>query len=152
MDPMLQDRPRPPAAPTRDRWWLVAALGLAVFMAMLDMSIVNVALPGIEREFSTRTSVTEWIVLGYMLPLVALTLPSGRWLDRIGKRAALVLSVTGFAAASVAAGLSPGIGWLIGARVVQGAFGAILFALTPALATTAVGPHARGRAMGIVAT
>ncbi len=141
-----------PHAPERARWLLVAGLGLAVFMAMLDMSIVNVALPGIQRDFATRPSVTEWILLGYMLPLVALTLPSGRWLDRIGKRAALVFSVGGFATASGAAGLAPGVEWLIGARVLQGAFGAILFALTPALATTAVGPQARGRAMAVVAT
>jgi EmrB/QacA subfamily drug resistance transporter len=152
MIPMPQNGPGRPPAQERDRWWLVAGLGLAVFMAMLDMSIVNVALPVIQREFATRASVTEWVVLGYMLPLVALTLPSGRWLDRIGKRAALVLSVAGFAVASVTAGLAPGIEWLICARVVQGAFGAILFALTPALATTAVSPHARGRAMGVVAT
>jgi MFS family permease len=135
-----------------NRWWLVAAAGLVVFMAALDMTAVNVALPTIERELETRTSVTQWVVLGYVLPLIALALPAGRWLDAVGKRAALVFSVAGFAASSVAAGLAADVGWLIAARIVQGAFGAILFALAAVLATIAVQPQARGRAMGVVTT
>jgi MFS family permease len=63
-----------------------------------------------------------------------------------------VLATGGFAAASVAADAAPGIGWLVAARVVQGGLGAVLFALTPALATTAVRPEVRGRAMGLIAT
>jgi MFS family permease len=136
----------------RNRWWLVVAAGLAVFMASVDMSIVNVALPAIERDFETATSMTEWIVLAYLLPLAGLALPSGRWLDSVGQRPALVFSLTGFALASVAAGLAPSLAWLIGARLVQGTFGALLFSLVPALATTAVRPQARGRAMGLITT
>lgn len=136
----------------RDRWWLVVAAGLCVFMAILDMSAVNVALPVIESEFDTTTSVSEWVVLGYLLPLIAFALPSGRWLDSVGRRTALAFATGGFALASVAVGLSPGIEFLIGARVVQGAFGAVLFALTPVLAATSVRPQARGRALGVVAT
>ena len=136
----------------RNRWWLVVAAGLAVFMASVDMSIVNVALPAIERDFETATSITEWIVLAYLLPLAGLALPSGRWLDSVGRRPALVFSLSGFALASVAAGLAPGLAWLIGARLLQGTFGALLFSLVPALATTAVGPRARGRAMGLITT
>jgi MFS family permease len=136
----------------RNRWWLVVAAGLAVFMASVDMSIVNVALPAIERDFEIATSMTEWIALAYLLPLAGLALPSGRWLDSVGRRPALVFSLTGFALGSVAAGLAPGLAWLIGARLVQGTFGALLFALVPALATTAVRPQARGRAMGLITT
>lgn len=136
----------------RNRWWLVIAAALAVFMASVDMSIVNVALPAIERDFGITTSMTEWIVLAYLLPLAGLALPSGRWLDSVGRRPALLFSLAGFALASVAAGLAPGVAWLIGARLVQGTFGALLFALVPALATTAVNPQARGRAMGLITT
>ncbi len=75
-----------------------------------------------------------------------------RRLGAVGKRAALTLSVAGFAVASAAAGAAPGIGWLIAARAVQGGFGALLVALLPVLATTTVRPEARGRAMGVVAT
>ncbi|MGH8866397.1 MAG: MFS transporter [Actinomycetes bacterium] len=143
------------AAPSdegRNQWWLVVAAGLAVFMASVDMSIVNVALPAIERDFEIDTSMTEWIVLAYLLPLAGLALPSGRWLDSVGRRPALVFSLTGFALGSVAAGLAPSLAWLIGARLVQGTFGALLFSLVPALAMTAVRPQARGRAMGLVTT
>jgi MFS family permease len=135
-----------------DRWWLVVAAGLAVFMASVDMSIVNVALPAIERDFEIATSMTEWVVLAYLLPLAGLALPSGRWLDSVGQRLALAFSLAGFALASVAAGLAPGLAWLIGARLFQGTFGALLFSLVPALATTAVRPQARGRAMGLITT
>ncbi|GAA1190258.1 MFS transporter [Prauserella alba] len=146
------DRQGTPADEQRNRWWLVVAAGLAVFMASVDMSIVNVALPVIERDLAIPTSVTEWVVLAYLLPLAGLALPSGRWLDAVGHRPALVFSLSGFALASVAAGLAPALGWLVAARLTQGMFGALLFSLVPALAATAVQPHARGRAMGLVTT
>jgi MFS family permease len=136
----------------RNQWWLVGATALAVFMASVDMSIVNIALPAIERDFTIPTSTTEWVVLAYLLPLAGLALPSGRWLDSVGQRQAFAFSLTGFAVASVAAGLAPSLAVLIGARLGQGAFGALLFALVPALATTAVQPQVRGRAMGLITT
>ncbi|MCM0674517.1 MFS transporter [Micromonospora phytophila] len=147
-----QCAPQLPAQQERNRWWLVVAAGLAVFMAMLDMSIVGIALPNIGADFDVSPAAAEWVVLGYLLPLVGVTLPAGTWLDRVGKRPALVFSAGGFVLASIAAGLAPNIGWLIGARVMQGSFGAVLFALGPALAAAAVRPDARGRAMSVVAT
>ncbi|MFF3375355.1 MFS transporter [Streptomyces sp. NPDC002680] len=138
--------------PQRDRWLLVAAAGLAVFMATIDMSIVNVAMPAIQKDLDTEPTVTEWVAIGYFLPLIALALPSGRWLDRVGKRAALGFAATGFGVASVACGLSPTIEVLIGARVAQGLFGSVLFAMTPVLATLAVRPEVRGRALSVFAT
>ncbi|MEQ4305166.1 MFS transporter [Plantactinospora sp. B6F1] len=130
----------------------MAAAGLAVFMASVDMTIVNVALPAIEHDFTMATSMAEWVMLAYLLPLAGLALPSGRWLDSVGRRPALMFSLTGFALASVAGGLAPGPAWLIAARLVQGTFGALLFSLVPTLATTAVRPSARGRAMGLITT
>lgn len=150
--PASDGHPMATADGQRDRWWLVVAAGLAVFMASVDMSVANVALPAIERDFRISTSTTEWTVLAYLLPLAGLALPSGRWLDGVGQRPALLFSLTGFALASAAAGLAPGPAWLIGARFVQGTFGALLFALVPALATSAVRPQARGRAMGLITT
>jgi MFS family permease len=136
----------------KDRWCLVAMAGLVVLMASVDQSIVTIALPAIGKDFHTTAGVTEWIVLGYTLPLVALALPSGRWLDLVGQRAALTLSVSGFGISSLGAGLAPGIGWLVLARVAQGAFGAVVLALIPAVITTAARPGMRGRAMGVVTT
>lgn len=135
-----------------NRWWLVGAIGLSVFMAVLDLNIVTVALPAIEQEFGTGTNVTEWVVLGYALPMVALLLPSGRWLDTIGRRAALVFGAAGFTGAGLLAGAAQNIEWLIAARIVQGGFGAVLFSIGPAIAMTAVRPEFRGRAMGVIGT
>ncbi|GLW64432.1 MFS transporter [Actinomadura rubrobrunea] len=136
----------------RDRWPLVAAMGLVVFMATLDAGVVAVALPALERDFGVRTAATEWVVLGYLLPLVAVTLPAGRWLDRVGARAALVPLVGGFTAAGLAAGAAPGLGWLVAARVGQGAFAGALFALVPVVATRAVRPGRAARATSLVMT
>jgi MFS family permease len=135
-----------------NRWWLVIAAALAVFMVALDSSIVTVALPSIGGHFRTPAAVTEWVIIGYMLPMVALVLPVGRWLDSTGRRPAFVLAVAGFALASAAAGAAPGMAWLVSARVVQGAFGAMLMALVPALVAEAVRSGAQGRAMSLVAT
>jgi MFS family permease len=136
----------------RDRWLPVVGAGLAVFMAGLDMSIVNVALPAIQGDLQCGMALVQWVVLGYLLPLIGLALPSGRWVDRVGKRAAFVFGAAGFALASAAAGAAPTLAWLIGARVAQGAFAAVLFAIAPVLPTLAVRPQARGRAMGVITT
>jgi DHA2 family multidrug resistance protein-like MFS transporter len=131
---------------------LVVAAGLIVFMAALDMSIVNVALPAISADVGLEPGAVAWVVLGYILPIVALGLPSGRWLDQVGKRAAFVFLVSGFALASALAGAAPNAVWLIGARIAQGAFGAALFSLISVLVVMATKPEVRGRAMGVVAT
>jgi MFS family permease len=138
--------------PEPNRWWLVVAAALTVFMAALDISIVAVALPSIEESFGTRTTATEWVALAYLLPLIALSLPSGRWLDRVGRRSAMVFLVAGFAAASVLVGAAPWFWALIAARICQGAFAAALFALLPVVAVVAVGPEVRGRAIGLIST
>lgn len=135
-----------------NRWLLVFASALLAFVVMLDTNIVNVALPTIQRDLHAEPSTTQWVVLGYFVPLISFLLPGGQWLDQVGKRSALVLSVCGFVAAHVAAGFAPNVGVLIAARVLQGCFGAVIWALMPALATVAVRPEARARAMSVVAT
>src|SRR4051794_26261391 len=102
-----------------NRWWLVLAAGLVSFVAMMEMSVVNVTLPVLQQELGSSPAASQWIVLGYLLPIVTLVLPAGRWLDRVGKRPAMLLAVGGFLLASVGAGNAPGIGVLIAARVVQ---------------------------------
>ncbi|MFC5747302.1 MFS transporter [Actinomadura rugatobispora] len=136
----------------RNRWWLVAGTALVVFMATLDTSVVAVALPAMERDFGVRTAATEWVVLGYLLPLVALTLPAGRWLDGAGARSALVLAVAGFTASSLAAGAAPALAVLVAARIAQGACAGVLFALIPMISTRAVRPEYAGRASALVMT
>ncbi|MFI0357117.1 MFS transporter [Actinomadura sp. 9N407] len=136
----------------KNRWWLVAGTALVVFMATLDTSVVAVALPALERDFGVRTAATEWVVLGYLLPLIALTLPAGRLLDRAGPRSTLIVAVGGFTLASLAAGAAPSLSVLVGARIVQGAFAGVLFALIPMITTRAVRPAYVGRASALVMT
>ncbi|MFJ9950436.1 MFS transporter [Kitasatospora sp. NPDC091207] len=140
-----------PAQP-QDRWILVVAAGLLSFVAMLDMNVVNLALTDIAEGLHVSSTTAQWAVLGYQLPLVALLLPAGRWLDQVGTRSALLLAVSCFALCSVLAALAPWAGWLVAARLAQGAFGAVLFVLMPVLAATAVRPELRGRAMSVPAT
>jgi NAD(P)H:quinone oxidoreductase type IV len=131
---------------------VVVAAGLVILMAQLDATIVTVALPTIGHDLHAPTTVAEWIALAYVVPLIALTLPAGRWLDRVSHGRALTAGTIGFAAASAAAGLSPTIWLLIASRAAQGAFAALLLALAPVLAVESVAPEARGRALGLVST
>ncbi|MEU3569476.1 MFS transporter [Kitasatospora sp. NPDC036755] len=146
--PPLTDRQQQPV----DRWSLVVAAGLLSFVTMLDMNVVNLALTDISAGLHVSPGVAQWAVLGYQLPLVALLLPAGRWLDQVGTRSALLLAVGCFALCSVLAACAPWAGWLIAARLFQGAFGAVLFVLMPVLAATSVRPELRGRAMSVPAT
>jgi MFS family permease len=141
------------AAPVgRAGWWLVAAMALTTYLAMLDSTVVAVALPTITEDFNVTPALSEWLVLAYLLPLVGLSLPAGRWLDSAPWRECLLVSATGFAAASVMVALSPGAGWAIASRGLQGVFAAVLFAAAPAVASAAVAPSSRGRAMSALAT
>lgn len=135
---------------TGDNWWLVGTAGLLVYMAQLDTTAVHVALPTIETDLAARATVVQWVVLGYLTPLVGLTLLVGRWLDTVGRRAALAVGAGGFAVSSVAAGLAPDIAWLVTTRAGQGAFAAVLLALAPVMAVQAVRPERRGRALAVV--
>ncbi|AUG77915.1 MFS transporter [Kitasatospora sp. MMS16-BH015] len=126
--------------------------GLLSFTAMLDMNVVTIAVGDLARELRVPAATAQWAVLGYQLPLVALLLPVGRWLDRAAVRPALGAALAGFALGCGAAALAPSIGWLIAARLMQGACGSVLFVLMPVLAAGAVRPELRGRAMSVPAT
>jgi MFS family permease len=136
----------------RNRWVVVGAAAVAIFMAMLDASIVNVALPPIGDDLRVDPCRSQWFVLGYLLAVAAMVLPSGRWLDSVGRRSALVFAIVGFAISSGLAAAAPGFTTLIAARVIQGVFGAVILALVPALVAGAVSANERGRAIGVVAT
>jgi MFS family permease len=134
------------------RWVAVGTAAAAIFMAMLDASIVNVALPTIGADLGVGPAQSQWVVLAYLLAVAAIVLPAGRWLDSVGRRSALMFAVVGFAVTSAVAAAAPGFGWLIAARVIQGGFGAVILALVPALVAGAVPATERGRAIGVVAT
>ncbi|WP_416955797.1 MFS transporter [Streptomyces sp. Agncl-13] len=135
-----------------DRWLLVAVAGVLSFIAMLDMNIVNVALADIADGLHVSAATAQWAVLGYQLPVVALLLPVGRWLDGVGPRSAALTATAGFGLCSALAAVAPWAAWLIAARLAQGAFGAVLFVLMPVLAIRSVRPELRARAMSVPAT
>jgi len=132
------------------RWWVIVAAGLAVFMASVDLSITNVALPTLGHFFMVPPSALEWVVLAYSLPAVALLLPLGRWVDTVALRGAFLLAVCGFAGTSVLCGLATSLLWLVICRFLQGSFGALIPALVLPVAASAIRPEQRGRAMGII--
>lgn len=133
-------------------WPLVVAAGMAVFMVTFDLTAVTVALPTMSTDLSVSVAAVEWVILIYAAAMVALVLPAGRWLNAADTRSAFGVAVLGFAAASTACGLAPSFEWLIGARFVQGSFGAVLVSLVPVIATRAVPFEQRGRALGIIGT
>jgi EmrB/QacA subfamily drug resistance transporter len=129
-------------------FWVLAATILGSSMTFIDGTAVNVALPALQRGLGATVGGVQWVVEGYALPLAALILVGGALGDRYGRRAAFVAGVALFALASAACGLAPGIGWLIAARVAQGASAALLVPGSLAILSASFPPASRGRAIG----
>jgi EmrB/QacA subfamily drug resistance transporter len=131
------------------KWWTLAAVGLGLFMLMLDNTVVNVALPSIERDLGARLSELEWIVSGYALTFAALMLTGGKLADLLGRRRVFVGGLAVFAASSLACALAPTPEVLIGARIVQGVGAALMNPATLSIITATFPPRERGTAIGI---
>ena len=106
--------------------WIIAATVLGSSMAMLDATVVNVALPTIGNELHTSLAGLQWVVTAYTLTLAGLILLGGALGDRFGRRRVFLIGVTWFALSSALCGLAPDIGVLIAARALQGIGGALL--------------------------
>src|ERR1044072_891385 len=102
------------------KWWTLGAVAFGLFMIMLDNTVVNVALPSIQRDLGVGLSELEWIVSGYALTFAALMLIGGKLADAYGRRRIFVLGIVIFTVASVWCGLSDTSETLIVARIVQG--------------------------------
>src|SRR6187399_202391 len=113
--------------PDPRRWKALAVLSIAYLMVVLDIAIVNVALPSIQDELNfSSTEQLQWIVSGYSLTFGGFLLLGGRMGDILGRRKVFMVGLALFSLTSLVAGLSTSAGMLIGARVAQGAAGAIL--------------------------
>jgi EmrB/QacA subfamily drug resistance transporter len=143
-------RSTPTAVAHDRRWWVLAFLGLAQLMVILDATIVNIALPSAQAGLGFSDADRQWVVTAYSLAFGGLLLLGGRLADLFGRRRMLLVGLVGFAAASALGGAATGFGTLIAARTVQGAFGAVLAPAALSLLTiTFVDPRERGRAFGI---
>lgn len=133
--------------PTQKRWVLAAAI-FGSSLAFVDGTVVNVALPAIQRDLSASVYQAQWVVESYALLLAALLLVGGSLGDRIGRRRVFLLGVGIFAAASIACALSQDVHQLIAARAVQGFGGALLVPGSLALISAAFTKDERGKAFG----
>src|SRR5256884_5025404 len=125
-----------PGNPSRRQPLQLALILVAAFMVVLDFSIVNVALPSIERELRMPADAVQWIVTGYAISFGGLLILGGRAADLLGRRRMFVIGLVAFALASLAGGLAQDPLLLIAARVVQGAGAAIVAPAAPSLITT----------------
>ena len=131
------------------KWFTMSAVSMGIFLATIDGSIVNVALPTLVKELNTDFSIIQWVVLGYLLAISTMLLGIGRLGDMIGKKKLYIAGFVIFTVGSMLCGISPTVYWLIGFRIVQGLGSAMIMALGMAIVTEAFPPRERGMALGI---
>ena len=131
------------------KWWTLGAVSFALFMIMLDNTIVNVALPSIGRGLDIGVSQLEWVVNAYTLAFAVLMLTGGRIADLYGRRLVFATGLALFTLSSLACGLAPSAAVLIAARSFQGAGGALMMPATLSIITAAFPAEERGTAIGI---
>ncbi|MFI6587405.1 MFS transporter [Embleya sp. NPDC050493] len=136
-------------APTPRRWFVLTLVCLAQFMLILDVTVVNVALPSIGADLGLGREPLTWVVTAYALAFGGLMILGGRIADTLGRRTAFLLGLGVFTAASLAAGFAPNGAMLLTARVVQGAAAALLSPAALALVTVTFHGPERNRALGV---
>src|ERR671935_3112775 len=130
--------------PTRSPAWVIALTGLGSLMVALDALVVATALSTIRVDLGASIEALEWTVNAYNLSFAVLLMTGAALGDRYGRRSLYALGLALFGAASAACALAPDVGWLIGARAVQGAGSALLMPLGLALLSAAFPPERRG--------
>jgi EmrB/QacA subfamily drug resistance transporter len=130
------------------KWWTLGAMCFALFMLMLDNTVVNVALPSIERDLGASLSSLEWTLNGYTLAFAVLLATGGRLGDIFGRRLTFLIGVVLFTISSATAGLAPDTTSLVLSRVVQGIGGALMMPATLSIVTNSFPPAERGKAIG----
>ncbi len=131
------------------KWWTLIAVSVAIFMLLLDITVVNVALPDIQRSLHSSFEDLQWVVNAYSLTLAAFLLTAGSVADLIGRRRVFTLGLIVFTASSAVCGLSTTPLMLNLARAVQGVGGAMMFSTSLALIASAFHGRERGIAFGV---
>ena len=137
------------SAADQRRWLILGVIGLAQLMVVLDVTVMNIALPSAQRALHFSTVDRQWVVTAYTLAFGSLLLLGGRLADLLGRKVTFLIGLLGFAGVSAVGGASVSFPMLIIARACQGAFGAILVPSALALLTTTfTEPKERGREIG----
>jgi EmrB/QacA subfamily drug resistance transporter len=131
------------------RWLALAVLLIASFMNLIDVTIVNVAIPSMQQDLGANASQIEWVIAAYVLAFALGLLPFGRLGDIVGRTRMFLIGVGAFSAASAFCGLTPSIEWLIAARTVQGLAGAKMTPQVLAIATVTFPPEERGQSFSL---
>ena len=131
------------------KWWTLGAMCFALFMVMLDNTVVNIALPAIKSDFGASISGLSWAVNAYTLSFAVLLVTGGRLGDVFGRKRMFLAGLIAFTLASIGAGLSQSIGQLIFWRAAQGAGAAFLMPGSLSILTDAFHGRERGRALGL---
>ena len=132
------------------KWWTLIVVSVATFMLLLDITVVNTALPAIEEDLGASFTELQWVIDAYTLSLAALVLTAGVLADRLGRRRVFAAGLAIFTVASLLAGFAPDPTFLNLARGLQGVGGAIMFAVSLALVAQEFKPgRERGMAMGV---
>ena len=142
--------PTAPEAADPKRWRVLAVTQVAGFMTLLDTSIVNVALPSIQRDLGASAGTAQWVVSGYALAFGLALVPAGRLGDTLGRRRMFLIALSAFVATSALSGAAPTAGLLIGARLLQGVAGGMLAPQNSGLIQDLFRGAERGRAFGIL--
>ncbi len=146
---MHQDPITPESSDPR-RWGVLAAMGLGVFMATLDMSVVTVALPSLVQDLHTDLATIQWVLISYSLVITSLIIGAGRFGDMHGKKRLYLGGLGIFTLGSLLSGLAPNVGWLIAFRSLQGLGAVVTQALGTAIVTEVFPAGERGRALGVI--
>ncbi len=139
----------PAAVPGRRKWLTLGAVSLGMFMMMLDVTVVNVALPTIQRSLGGSLDDIEWVVNGYALALAVMLLFGGKLADLVGRRLVFTTGLVVFTGASLMAGLAGTNSVLIAARLIQGCGAALVVPSSLSIITATFPPWERGTAIGI---
>ena len=131
------------------KWWTLVAVCVGTFMLLLDVTIVNVALPAIQVSLKSSFSDLQWVVDAYSLALAALLLTTGSLADLFGRRLVFMIGLVIFSLSSLASGLASDPLWLNIARGAQGVGGAAMFSTSLALLGNAFQGRERGTAFGV---
>lgn len=138
-----------PYRPDPRRWRILGVTLSIGFMSLLDVTIVNVAIPSIRAGLDTSTGTVQWVVSGYALAFGLTLVSGGRLGDAYGRRRLMLAGLTGFILASAAVGLAPDAGWLVAARLAQGASAGLLTPQNSGLIQELFRGDERGRAFGL---